>query len=768
MKNNYTFILFMGIFLCLSSALYAQQFQVNGRVINKDKEALEGATIIFYAHDTIASATISNKKGDFKIEHLPKGSYFYQISLLGYKPEEKNLTVSTDMSLGLIQLQEDTQMLDEVVINADKRDLITTKAGISTFHISDKLLNTAQNAYEALREIPLLMVDATNRKIQLNDGSSPLILINGVSRPGFINSLDPKDIESVEVIENPSARYRGNEGIGGVLNLKIKRKKQLSSSFNLYTRQSPELIFGVTGGSFEMGNSKASLFLNAQQFYFHNDERSTESNTQTGTTVRELTGNGEYNANMVYLSLGGDWLASDKNYFSFGIEYVTNPSTYDSREEGLAWDEKLKKSALQMEQRLENEYYTNVYSLFYRHTFTKEQHLEATAKFGLFGSGNDGWREENSELYAYKNLIDMDNDKKSFSFELNYDLTLPDKFTFNFGSNTYWQKTKLDNLVDLLPVFDYKGVNEYVYGDIRSLANSKFSYMLSLGADIVFTNADGVKNHYINFVPSLSLTYNFNENNTLQLNASRDRVSPPLSKLNPQNVSTDSLRVYIGNPYLKPMINNNFRLSYQWKRKGVYLAPFIQYSIYQDMIQSIGSVEGMIYTQTYANKGEIGIFRTGVTSRFNLGQYGNISATPYYQKRVDDEMPFSGNSWGANINLYLAYKKVSIDAFAYYNGFSYSRTTKNYMTPVSEVTFNWQLPKGWTLIASVRDIGKSLNKSWGKEIDYSFYNRTHNKDRGAMFLIGFSYYFRNKVNQPNRNKKRMYNSDEGVGGIKLQ
>lgn len=768
MKNNYTFVLFIGIFLCLSSVLYAQQFQVNGRVINKDKEVLEGATIIFYAHDTIASATITNKKGDFKVEHLPKGFYFYQISLLGYKPEEKNLTVSTDMSLGLIQLQEDTQMLDEVVINADKRDLITTKAGISTFHISDKLLNTAQNAYEALREIPILMVDATNRKIQLNDGSSPLILINGVSRPGFINSLDPKDIESVEVIENPSARYRGNEGIGCVLNLKIKRKKQLSSSFNLYTRQNPELIFGLTGGSFEMGNSKASLFLNAQQFYFHNDERSTESNTQTGTTVRELTGNGEYNANMISLSLGGDWLASDKNYFSFGIEYVTNPSTYDSREEGLAWDEKLKKSALQMEQRLENEYYTNVYSLFYRHTFTKEQHLEATAKFGLFGSGNDGWREENSELYAYKNLIDMDNDKKSFSFELNYDLTLPDKFAFNFGSNTYWQKTKLDNLVDLLPVFDYKGVNEYVYGDIRSLANSKFSYMLSLGADIIFTNADAVKNHYINFVPSLSLTYNFNENNTLQLNASRDRVSPPLSKLNPQNISTDSLRVYIGNPYLKPMINNNFRLSYQWKRKGVYLAPFIQYSIYQDMIQSIGSVEGMIYTQTYANKGEIGIFRTGVTSRFNLGQYGNISATPYYQKRVDDEMPFSGNSWGANINLYLAYKKVSMNAFAYYNGFGYSRTSKNNMTPISEVIFNWQLPKGWTLMASVRDIGKSLNKSWGKEIDYSSYSRTHNKDRGTMFLIGFSYYFRNKVNQPYRNKKRMYNSDEGVGGIKLQ
>lgn len=768
MKSNYTLTLLIGVFLCFSSILSAQQFEVNGQVTNKDKEELEGVTIIFYAHDTIVSAAITNKKGNFKIEHLPKRSYFYQISLLGYKPIEQNLAVSNDLSLGLIQLEEDTKVLDEVVVNADKRDLISTKAGISTFHISDKLLNTAQNAYEALREIPKLIVDETNRKIKLNDGSSPLILINGVRRPGYINSLDPKDIESVEVIENPSARYRGNEGVSSVLNLKIKRKKQLSSSFNIYTKQNPKLIFGVSGGSFDLGNSKASLYLNAQQFYFHNDRKSSESTTQTGTTTRELTGNGKYNSNMIYLSLGGDWIASDKDYLSFGVEYITNPGKIENQEQGFVWNNESPKSALQIDQLSKDKYYTNVYSLFYKRAFTKEQHLEATSKFGLFGSGNNGWREENSELYAYKNMIDMDNNKKSFSLELNYDLTLPDKFMFNFGSNTYWQKTELDDLIDLFPEFVYKGANEYVYGDIRSLTDSKFSYLLSLGADMVFTNADGIKNHYINFIPSLSLTYNFNKNNTLQLNASRDRVSPDISKLNPRNTSTDSLQVYAGNPYLKPMINNKFRLSYQWTHKGVYLEPFVQYSIYQDMIQTFSSVEGMLYTQTYANKGEIGIFNTGITGRLNLGNLGNISATAYYIKRIDNEMSFSGKGLGGNMNLYLGYKKVSLNAFVYYTAISYNRISKTSMTPISEVTFNWQLPKGWALQATVRDLGKSTNESWKKDTDYSFYNRTLNKDRGTMFLVGFSYYFRNKVNQPYRDKKRIYNSDEGVGGIKLQ
>lgn len=80
------------------------------------------------------------------------------------------------------------------------------------------------------------------------------------------------------------------------------------------------------------------------------------------------------------------------------------------------------------------------------------------------------------------------------------------------------------------------------------------------------------------------------------------------------------------------MINNSFRLSYQWTPKSAYVEPFIEYSIYQDMIQPLSSVAGMVRTQSYTNEGEIGILRTGITGRLNIGKLGNISATTYYQK----------------------------------------------------------------------------------------------------------------------------------------
>lgn len=302
--------------------VYSQQYQLEGRIVNEKKEALPGATVMLFANDSVVAGAACNEKGVFRIDGISAGSFLARFSSLGYKQLEQVLTVSKNLKLTDVLMEEDAQSLSEVVVSADKRDLISTKAGASTFYLSDHIRKDAQNAYEALREVPKLIVDATNRKLMMSDGSSPVILINGVNRPNYINSLDPQDIEAVEVIENPSARYRGSEDVRSVINLKIKKKKNLYTSFNIYTKQNPELIYGVSGASFEVGNSKASLFINAQQFYFNNDKRETMDNIQSGTVVRNLDGKGTYDANMVYLSMGADWLLTEKNYFSLALNIL--------------------------------------------------------------------------------------------------------------------------------------------------------------------------------------------------------------------------------------------------------------------------------------------------------------------------------------------------------------------------------------------------------------------------------------------------------------
>lgn len=763
MKNTLHKIVVTFGCLLVMAPLYGQHYKLTGQIEGGGHVKLEGATLLVLAADTLLAGAVSDAKGAFSISGLPAGTYHIQLSLLGYKPYEQDLQVSGNTKLQLPPLIEDTRLLDEVVVSADRRDLIKRSAGKSTFLLSKQALKSA-NVYDALQEIPKLMVDGTNRKISLSNGTSPLILVNGVNRPGYIESLDPSDIEEVEVVENPSSRYRGEQTVQAILNLKVKRKKQTYANGNLYSRHHPEGVFGVSGASFEIGNSLSSLYLNAQHFYFHNDDGETDSYSRNGDFVRELSGTSRYNAQSVYLNLGGDWIANDKNYWAFGISFITNPTRQRDEKSGIVRSDSEPASPLTTWLALKNNYYTNTNNLFYRHTFNNTHHLEVTASLGFAGSGSGGNRSEKSSLYAYDSNIDLDNIKQSLKTEANYDYTIGTQIAANVGANTYLQKMRIDDRLDLFVPFAYKNLTEYIYADIQSKWDKPFSYMVSLGVDMVFNQSDGEKNRYINFVPSASFTYNFNKKNSLQLNFQRSRTSPEATMLNPRNTSTDSLYVIVGNPLLKPSVSNSADVRYTYQYKNLYLEPFVTYSYHTDMIQNVGSTEGAVYKQTFENTDRMQNLKSGLTARINLSTFGNLNLTGYYRKYFIRDASFSGNSWGMNGFLFLYYKKVSLRMNVFYEKFQYTRTTKIDFTPESEATVTWNLPKGWSLNAGLRYFaaGSFYNRMWVKDGAYESYANKNFSDRYMMPLVGVQYYFRNKINMKWRNKKQLYNQDTGI------
>ena len=119
--------------------------------------------------------------------------------------------------------------------------------------------------------------------------------------------------------------------------------------------------------------------------------------------------------------------------------------------------------------------------------------------------------------------------------------------------------------------------------------------------DMMFTKADGVKNHYIDVLPAVALTYNFSQVHALTLSYKRLRFSPSLSMLNPRNMSTDSLYIQQGNPFLRPSYQDRVRLSYRLNYKKLYLEPYVNYTYSSKLISAIGSVTDNIYTNTYKN-----------------------------------------------------------------------------------------------------------------------------------------------------------------------
>ena len=236
------------------------QTVVNGSVVNREGEALTGSTVFFIQADTVAGGVTTDSKGRFQLKGLSAGDYECRVSMLGYKPASRKFTLTEKTKLPRFILEEDAKALEEVTVTVDPRKLTKKLAGMSIYYLTDRAKNEP-DAYSALREIPRLRVNPTSRSISLDDGRTPLILVNGVKKP--LDVILPELIESVEIIDNPSARYRGDASVTSVLNLKLKKegvKRYLRG--NLGGRTTPNADFLYSSASFELGDATSSIYVN--------------------------------------------------------------------------------------------------------------------------------------------------------------------------------------------------------------------------------------------------------------------------------------------------------------------------------------------------------------------------------------------------------------------------------------------------------------------------------------------------------------------------
>ena len=749
------FIYLSLVFLALLSTTFVQaQHRVTGQLMDKNNNSLQGASVLLLRGDSLLAGGMSDTKGVFSIDDIPEGNYKLFFSMIGYKTVEKLLHLNASVKLGVIHLEEDIYALEDVTVTGDKRDLIEMRASGVKFQLSDKIREQAHNIFQALREIPLLSINETDRKISLADGSSPLILVNGVRRPGAEGSIDPKMVESVEIIENPSSRYLSDEGVTSVLNIKVKRSLELSQNVNVYGKQDVKASYGVYGASYQIEKANLSFYLNGQLFYFNNDDSRFISETNTGSLLRTSSASRRYDANSLYLNAGGDWVCSAKDYLSYSFTLVNNPSKTSFKGDGT--QERLSgNTPFSYNGYSENDYLMGNYALFYRRSYASDRHLELTARTGHYNSSPSGWRQEKSDWGDYSNDVKMNNNRMIFSVESNYDFSLLDRVAFDLGINAYYQQV---DIKELSFPFDYKEGRQYLYASMHGIGKSPFSYSLSLGLDIVERNSSGARKNFINFLPSVTFAYKLHPRGTLRLSFNRQRTSPSLSCLNPLNTSTDSLYFSEGNPYLSPELSNRVSLSFSWNKSPVYLQPSVSYTYVQDRILPVGQLHGDVYKRSYMNLSHAHLWRVGLTARLNLGEYGNINFSPFFVKQKLPGMPFSGNAWGANGNLYLSFKKLYLNGMFNYTNYKYTQLSKSHSAPMTELTLGWRLSKGWSVSVSVRDNINSYS-SWTLDGDYSAYTRSDYKDRRWTPMIGLSYYFNNKVQPKYRNKKMLYNNE---------
>jgi TonB-linked SusC/RagA family outer membrane protein len=274
-----------------SLRLAASALLVRGRVTDAEtNEALPGVNVTVKGQST---GTTTDATGTFQL-NVPGENTLLVFSYIGYKTQEVLVGKQTQLA---IALQVGNRSLDEVVVvgygTVRKSDLTGAVSQIKAADVNRAMTTSLDQMLQGRAAGVLvtqtsaapggglqIRVRGTN---SINGGAEPLYVVDGVplnidnntnasftvrgsgsnagSQVNTLSSINPNDIESMEILKDASATaIYGSRGANGVVLITTKRGKAGSSTVDVdvsYGVQSPE--------------RRLSL-LNAAQFYALNTE----------------------------------------------------------------------------------------------------------------------------------------------------------------------------------------------------------------------------------------------------------------------------------------------------------------------------------------------------------------------------------------------------------------------------------------------------------------------------------------------------------------
>lgn len=228
------------LFFCLCMILsatmaFAQSIDVKGTVVDESGAPIIGAGVMTKG---TANGVVTDLDGKFQIS-VAKGTVLV-FSCIGHQTVEQ--TAAAVMN---VVLPEDTQMLEETIVVGygvqRKSDVTGAISQVGADDIRGRSITNAENALQGKTAgVQILSGSAAPgssptirvRGFSSNYSSDPLYVVDGL-RVSNINTLDPSDIQSMEVLKDAaSAAIYGAEAGNGVILITTKRAAAGTSSFS--------------------------------------------------------------------------------------------------------------------------------------------------------------------------------------------------------------------------------------------------------------------------------------------------------------------------------------------------------------------------------------------------------------------------------------------------------------------------------------------------------------------------------------------------------
>jgi iron complex outermembrane recepter protein len=646
-----------GLLLLLAS-FNLQAQNIKGTICNdSDKSAVQFASVALLQlpDSSMVTGVISLTDGGFTLEKIKQGNYFVKASFVGYRPSGKPVTISegqNEISIDTIFLSLSTASLDEVTVFGERlkgEELVDR----TVYKIPAVIAKASSNGYDILKKIPQVNVDFQNN-ITLNGSSNFIIQVDGRQRDReFLARLLPSDIQSIEIISNPSGKYEGN--IDGVISIILRKEARFGMSGNTAMSLKPfNKPTAALTGSLDYSAGKITFYATAVAIHQKLDINSTNrSRFLLNDSLASMTGNGRINVTMPSLNTGFDYYLNEKNNMSFNVSYKPLSQIVDMTGNTVLLKDDNPLNTVSSETRNEVKSNEASASFFYKRTFKKPvQELTAEASYYTFRSlqQNDFTNTThpyNSEviLNTYSRLEDDINKRNYMSAKIDFVYPLGMSAKIETGYQVYYQQMGYDFNINNL-----EGTNLFEYAELRNSGYAgltmnvkKFGFQTLIRVENSHITADQVSDpDYSCFLPSANMQYKFSAAQNLKFTYNRRINRPGIYDMNPNARIGQDYSVTVGNPDLRPDYRDRIQLTHTWNFGSNYLSPYVYDEFFSDKTGSRISV-------------------------INSPQDGSmtIKSVPYNL--------LSGYEYGAGLNAMLWYVNINARVFkGHYDGFTES------------------------------------------------------------------------------------------------
>ncbi|GAA4317359.1 outer membrane beta-barrel family protein [Flaviaesturariibacter amylovorans] len=601
------------LFLLLCAALLAgftaTAQSVTGLVKDAAGKPLAGVTVSLLREAAVVKLAVSNNNGTYAFAAIPEGTYRVQATYVGFAAG-----TSAPFTLGTAPVTvpdlalSPAKAADMAAVTVQSRKpIVEVRADKMVVNVEGTINATGNDALELLRKSPGVLVDK-DENLSVSGKNGVQVYIDGRPTPlsgtdlaQYLKTLQSTQIEAIEIISNPGARYEA-AGNAGIINIRLKKNKNFGANGSVTAGYNiGELAKYNAGASLNYRNKNVNLFGN---YNYNNSRNASRMNIyrSIGDTLFDQQGRNRFDNISHGFKVGADLTLSKQH--SIGLllngslatpEMNMSSSTPIIYRPTGAVTRVLRAGSMSDMQR------DNLNgNLNYAFTGKEGRSLTVNADYGYFKNNTDqrqpntyfaadGSTKINTVEYRMVSPTRIDISSLKADWEQNFA-----KGKLGVGGLSKFIRTDNDflryNVNGNAETLDRDRSNRFRYDETIHAGYVNYNralkgMMIQAGLRVEHTETGGRSNgevldggsykptasgfdrSYTDFFPSAAITFNKNPMKVWNLTYSRRIDRPAYADLNPFEFKLDEYTFSKGNTELRPQYTNSFGLTHTYKYK---------------------------------------------------------------------------------------------------------------------------------------------------------------------------------------------------------